>query len=356
MTVPTDETSERMMRTGQLLAQAGFGGSFALVPLQGGANSKAFRVDLSSPNAPLFLKEYFHHPDDPRDRLGTEFAFASFAWQHGLRMLAQPHVMNRETHSALYGFLDGRKLAPVEIGRSLIEACLHFLQALNARKTSARQANLPIASEACFCLNDHWQCLIRRIKRFEVISPAADVDREALDFVREELAPACFAYLTSARELAAVLRIEPDAMIADVDRCLSPSDFGFHNALLSSTGTLSFLDFEYAGWDDPAKTVCDFFCQPACPAPLEYYPNFAVQVAAMTSDPGLHRNRFDLLLPMYRLKWCCIMLNDFLPSGGSRRRFAIHNLDETTRKTNQLHKARQALDRFWDERLTDLAA
>ena len=31
------------------------------------------------------------------------------------------------------------------------------------------------------------------------------------------------------------------------------------------TGELCFLDFEYAGWDDPAKMVADFFCQPAVP-------------------------------------------------------------------------------------------
>ena len=42
-------------------------------------------------------------------------------------------------------------------------------------------------------------------------------------------------------------------------RCLSPSDFGFHNALLEATGKLRFVDFEYAGWDDPAKTGVRLF-------------------------------------------------------------------------------------------------
>src|SRR5207244_11655608 len=85
-------------------------------------------------------------------------------------------------------------------------------------------------------------------------------------------------------------------------RCLSPSDFGFHNALLADDGRLRFLDFEYAGWDDPAKLVCDFFCQPACPVPMNHYSDFAKQVATLTSDPALHRMRMDLLLPLYRLK------------------------------------------------------
>src|ERR1019366_5574171 len=125
-----------------------------------------------------------------------------------------------------------------------------------------------------------------------------------------------------------------------------PSDFGFHNALMADDGTLRFLDFEYAGWDDPAKTVCDFFCQPACPAPLECYADFADAVAEATAHPALSRRRFDLLLPMYRLKWCCIMLNDFLPAGAGRRRFALHGLDVLERKEQQLHKAHAALDHF----------
>src|SRR5258708_29751946 len=41
--------------------------------------------------------------------------------------------------------------------------------------------------------------------------------------------------------------------------------FGFHNALLRPSQELCFLDFEYAGHDDPAKMVGDFFSQPAIP-------------------------------------------------------------------------------------------
>ena len=52
--------------------------------------------------------------------------------------------------------------------------------------------------------------------------------------------------------------------------CLSPSDFGFHNALADETGQMIFLDFH----DMPAvtirpKLVSDFFCQPEIPDPPE---------------------------------------------------------------------------------------
>lgn len=342
-----NESAERVARVGRLLAAAGFGAAFDLEPLPGGGNSRAFHIRLASAALSLFVKEYFHHADDKHDRLGTEFAFASFAWNQGLRTLAQPYALERNCRCALYAFLEGRKLLPHEITREVVGQCLQFFQALNACKMSAQAAALPAGAEACFCLQDHWQCLYKRVRRLEAIVPQSgvNVDEQAYEFIHTKLAPACVDLLAQMHQTSQKLGLSPEAHLAERDRCLSPSDFGFHNALLCKDGTLYFLDFEYAGWDDPAKTVCDFFCQPGCPVPMEFYEEFAAALAADTSDPPLHRRRFDLLMPLYQLKWCCIMLNDFLPSGGSRRRFARYDLDETSRKTEQLHKARQALQR-----------
>ena len=58
---------------------------------------------------------------------------------------------------------------------------------------------------------------------------------------------------------------------------------------------------------------------------------------------GAGVQRFDLLLDVYRIKWCCIFLNDFLPAAASRRRFAGIGRDETEHRMEQLQKAREAL-------------
>jgi hypothetical protein len=139
------------------------------------------------------------------------------------------------------------------------------------------------------------------------------------------------------------------------DRCLSPSDFGFHNTIRATDGHLCFIDFEYAGWDDPAKLVADFFCQPELPVPPRFFEEFAQVIARQTSNPELHLSRFRFLLPVYRLKWCCILLNEFLPAGAERRRFAYPTLSDQTRKEEQLQKVRSALRRGFpdsDRRLT----
>jgi len=52
-------------------------------------------------------------------------------------------------------------------------------------------------------------------------------------------------------------------------QAISPSDFGFHNALMTDESDLSFFDFEYAGWDDSVKMFYNLFCQPDIPVQVD---------------------------------------------------------------------------------------
>ena len=47
--------------------------------------------------------------------------------------------------------------------------------------------------------------------------------------------------------------------------------------------------------------------------------------------------------PGSHVKWCCILLNDFLPVGSSRRRFAYSDFAQEELKVEQLRKAQQML-------------
>jgi hypothetical protein len=133
--------------------------------------------------------------------------------------------------------------------------------------------------------------------------------------------------------------LDLDATLLDNDIRLSPSDFGFHNALADKDGKLYFMDFEYAGWDDPAKMVCDLFCQPEIPLPRWCYSYIVENVVKDLGDPDMQRQRIEMLLPVYKIKWCCIILNEFLPRGRSRRVFLKKTLKPEVNKTNQLQKA-----------------
>jgi hypothetical protein len=292
----------------------------------------------------VLLKAYFQHPADTRDRLNTEFSFCRFAWDHGLRCVPRPLASERAAGLGLYEFIPGRRLSPGEIGMLEVEQALDFYCALNCHKLAIGAAALPRGSEACFTLAEHLACVEKRITSLAAIDSTIPANAEAAVFVRDQLAPTWQRVKTHFSTQAAQRRLALDQLLSEPDRCLSPSDFGFHNAILATDGRLRFIDFEYSGWDDPAKLVCDFFCQPAVPVPANYFGPFVDRVTAALSDPALHTGRIELLLPVYRIKWCCIMLNEFLPTGRQRRSFAQDAQNEDERKARQLEKARGLLN------------
>src|SRR5260370_15342476 len=108
-------------------------------------------------------------------------------------------------------------------------------------------------------------CVANRVRRLESIEAEVGIDAEAAAFIHNDLTPAWKEIADSACRSARSARLSLDEPLARTSWRLSPSDFGFHNALRTGDGCTRFFDFEYAGWDDPARMVCDFFCQPAVP-------------------------------------------------------------------------------------------
>lgn len=326
----------------RLIAEAGFAGEITAINLTGGANNRAFRIDADGSS--FLLKAYFHHRNDPHNRLEAEYNFSEFAWGAGIRCLPRPVACDRQNHLGLYAYIQGRRLQPGEVEGGAVEQALNFFLGLNHSGIRERAKVLPPASEACFSFAKHLKTVEERVKRLKEIEDSSEIDHACLRFVRKELSPEWERVKNLALERAPDSDVEPDGELSLADRCISPSDFGFHNAILAENGSLYFIDFEYAGWDDPAKMSADFFNQPAVPVPAEYYGMFTNAVAAKIAEPEKFINRTNLLRPVYRLKWCCILLNDFLPLGGKRRIFADSTAGEDERKYVQLSKARELLE------------
>jgi hypothetical protein len=325
-------------KTASLLACAGFAGAFKLRALHGGANNRVFRVQAQE--SQFLLKAYFTHPDDRRDRLGAEFSFLRFAWEHGIRSIPKPLTCDTAARLGLMEYLEGWSFRAGEVTERAVQEAVSFYRALNRHKNTRAAEQLPLASEACFSLAEHMECVANRVRRLESIQPDVGIDAEAAAFIRNDLVPACRDVDDSVRLSARHAGLSLNEPLSRESRCLSPSDFGFHNALRTEDGCTRFFDFEYAGWDDPARMVCDFFCQPAVPVPLDYFEPFAEGVIADSNDPEATRARIHLLLPVYRIKWCCILLNDLLPVGSRRRSFAAGEATLKERKHRQLEKAR----------------
>jgi Phosphotransferase enzyme family len=300
----------------RLTAQAGKSSPQALTRLAGGRNNQVFRLDTEA--GPLVLKRYFTDARDSRDRLGAEWSFISHAWSRGVHVVPEPLACDRADQAGLYGFVAGRKLTASELAPVHVDAAIDFVLAVNAPPRPA----LAPGSEACFSLAEHIATVERRVVRLATLDADVPHVAEARQLVAAQLQPTWAAVKADILSGAAAEGLAMDAAIPADQSCLSPSDFGFHNALLDDSGKLTFLDFEYAGRDDPAKLVSDFFCQPEVPVPLSLHGHFIDRLAHGLGLDTAGIARCRLLLDAYQIKWTCIILNDFLPLGAARRAFA----------------------------------
>ncbi|HEX2549548.1 MAG TPA: hypothetical protein VHM20_06955, partial [Gammaproteobacteria bacterium] len=268
---------------------------------------------------------------DLRDRLTSEFEFLSYATQVSSGMTPIPFVKNDQDGIALYEFIEGSILTAEEITKKEIDEAIKLFCLLNINKSTCR---LSPASEACFTIEEHLTLINNRISTLQ-------------DSVRE---PDAEKLILSLAQYWNILKnniiqncdneaIDPLKPLLPSEQCISPSDFGFHNALRMQDGTLKFLDFEYAGFDDPAKMIGDFFSQLAIPLKQEYFVYFVKQISGIFSDQETLIKRANLLRPLYKVKWCCIALNIFIPEHLARRKFANPNLNENSLKKAQLNKA-----------------
>lgn len=325
-----------------LVAKTGLGGPFHIEPLAGGRNNRVFRIE--SAGRLLLLKSYFHHDKDRRDRLKREFQFLQCLWSNGIRAVPEPVAADYGHRLGVYEFVRGRKLRVQEIQDRHIDQAIAFCRSINLLKNTAWAQQLPAASEACFSIAEHLGSVDRRVERLKTMPVASDIDTQARHFLREELIPLWNIVRGRVRSEYERNRLL-HKNLQPASRCLSPSDFGYHNALMEESGMIRFLDFEYAGWDDAAKLVCDFANQPDMLLPEEL--SFRFQSAVINEDEESEslRRRILWLTPVYQVKWACILLNDFLPEGRSRILFIQGEGEKPLRKRAQVLKARQMLVR-----------
>lgn len=299
----------------------------------GGGNNRLYRVEDAAGRA-FALKTYLRSPAESRDRLGHEWSGLDFLCRHGVTCVPRPVAMHRADGAALYGWVEGGRVEAV--GPCEIDAAVAFVAALKHLSLLPDAAALPLAIEACLSAEELIDQVDRRLQRLSTIE-----DPRLRAVLQEEILPAYDRAVAQTRAGYAAPQLAIAQPLAPELRTLSPSDFGFHNALSTADG-LVFLDFEYFGWDDPVKLVADFL----------HHPGMALDAAAkrrflagarqvFVADPGFNL-RLALLYPLYGLRWVCILLNEFLPERWARRAYA-GAADRRVAETRQLAKARAKL-------------
>ncbi|MDA1099959.1 MAG: phosphotransferase [Proteobacteria bacterium] len=307
----------------------------------GGGNNRLYRVEAAD-GRHYALKTYLQRPGDDRDRLGTEFGGLAFLGAQGLgRQVPRAVARDPGRHCALFGWVDGNAVGH-PTPRDLFEV-LCFVLDLYRLAQQPEAAALALASEACLSGAEVARQIEARLDRLLRLD-----DHRLRAFLVDSFLPVC----ERQRDLT-MMHYQEQGMdfaqpLAPMALTLSPSDFGFHNAIRRIDGRLVFIDFEYFGWDDPVKLVADFLLHPGMDLNVEMRRRFRRGAGAVFGGDHEFDIRLRALFPLYILRWCLILLNEFLPERWQRRDYAGAHQDREFALNNQLAKAEAMLRQIDD--------
>ncbi len=315
----------------------------ALEPVTGGGNNRVYGVELSD-GRKVAAKCYPSQKEDPRDRLGVEFGGLGFLADQGVgAALPQPLAADHEAGVALYEWIEGEAVSAIDpAARRLgdVDQALGLLAKLHDLRLAPGAKNLPPGSNPCFSGADLVAGIAGRRKR---LGEVAEKNESLRVFLSERFDPALEEATQRAARNYEAVGMDFDAAIPERARTLSPSDFGFHNARRREDGSLVFLDFEYFGWDDPAKLTADIVMHPGMVLSANEGERFFQGLAEINQeDPG-YGKRLSALWPLFGLRWCLILLNEFLPERWFRRVYAHGGRNRETAQARQLDKAKDML-------------
>jgi aminoglycoside phosphotransferase (APT) family kinase protein len=296
----------------------------------GGGNNRVYRAVAGG--VTYALKSYPPQGADVRDRLAHEFGALTFMNERLGGAVPRPFGADRERGFALYEWIAGTRIARREPGD--VPAAVSFAAALHGFRDDPAAAGLPPAAEAVF---GNAGLIGQLDARFGRLRAVAGGEPELARFLVDRVEPA---YERLRRPAASFAELPPGR------RTLSPSDFGFHNAIRRLDGRIAFIDFEYFGWDDPVKLVADFCWHPGMALDAPERELFTAEMSAVYAADDAFAARLAAYLPLIGLRWIAIVLNEFLPDVWERRVFAGRTGDWSAAKRQQLNKAEALFERL----------
>jgi len=302
-------------------------------PIIYGGNNQIFII-----NGKYIAKKYFRSSDDDRDRFLHETLFVNYAINVAPQFVPRLLAKDPDAGWALFERINGNTFRGKDVNQKMIAQAAEFFVKLNNNDICLEHKRfLPNASDACFSLEEHLISVKRRIDSLKKFSSSNEKLNIILDSLQQK-----FDYYEN-DIINSVINKNLLQKLSIDEICISPSDFGFHNALIMDDGKIVFIDFEYAGIDDPAKMIADFFSQVSIRVDATFFNSFFNDIVSCFKNSQGILDRVNLLLPLYKIKWIAIVLNAFDPINMARRKFANPNLNELIYQRDRLSLAESLL-------------
>jgi hypothetical protein len=308
----------------------------AIEEVRKGGNSRVFK--LVTAKGAYALKQY--PADDQRDRQGAEARALAFLARAGVGRA--PHVVAADegAHASLLSWIEGAAIS--QVSDEDVAQFAQFQVDLDRAIDADARRDIGPAAEACVS----GERILSHIRRRHGPLAAFGEQLPGLgEFLRSRFFPALIAAEKRARRIYGGLGLDFAADRPLASQTLIASDFGAHNALRGADGKLTFLDFEYFGWDDPLTSIGNFVLHPGMELTAAQRSRY--QNAILAHFGRSHERRLSALLPLYALRWCAIVLSDLLPDRVAHRSAAHAAADDGDDiEARQLAKADRLLGEF----------
>lgn len=299
-------------------------------PLPLGYNSKLFRVDSKNKS---YIAKVYHLSHKNHHRLGAEFRAFAYLWSHGIRVVPRPRYQDIVNNIGLYEYVKGKKILSKKIFQTHVGALCDFLEVLHNLSKEKDSSVISNAADACLIINQYFSIIDRRLTEFHNIGYVDQQVKELFMFIQNEFLTTASIIREEIERLAKANHVLLHKPLVKKQQTLSPSDIGFHNILLRD-GQLMFVDFEYFGWDDPAKMVADLFHHPRAMIKPEYRQYIVKRVYRFLGRDQDFLKRLPFTYLLSGLNWSLIMLNVFHKRGHEDKKKA--QLAKSKRKLNEL--------------------
>lgn len=317
---------------------------YSLVNFPHSGNNRSYII-TSGNSVKYFTKVYYKDDKDIKRRSMVEYQSLKYLWDKGIRVIPEPIVYDKDNKIAVFEYVEGDRIDIEKLRSKDIVQVISFIRDLYFLSKDKENENLYSASEACFSVSKIIDNLDTRFNRLFSYAKR-NKEKDIYKFLSGKLLPAFERIEKWCREECEKRKISFDGQLPKSCRTLSPSDFGFDNCLKRKNGRIVFLDFEYFGWDDPAKMISDFLIHPKINLPDKFKRKFIDGTIEVFHDNRNLKKRLKIVFPLFGLKWCFIMLNEYLPENFQRRVFAAGSLlDKKKICSIQLAKAKLMLRR-----------
>jgi hypothetical protein len=231
---------------------------------------------------------------------------------------------DEDLNLAFFEWIEGGAIAPVE--SEAITQALDFIKKLK-RLFDDSDVEFAEASEACLSGEDLLSQIRHRLSVLEGVE-----NEELQDSLQKVFKPLWQRAQNWQLENSSIGLMT--GQLPKNKQTLSPSDFGFHNALRREDGRLLFLDFEYFGRDDPVKLIADFLWHPAMQLGWKEKQQWISGTLEIFSGDAELIPRLRAMWPLYGIRWALIMLNEFRRDGWKKR---VHARQEQQFNSHEIH-------------------